>query len=358
MMIQATVARGCHTVSRFGWTLLFALSVEPSLARADESDTEAAHRLFYEGRELASEARYDEACLKFEQAQKLAPGIGILFNLADCFEQTGRPASAWASFVEVARLAAAAEQREREAVARERAAALEPKLPRLIVEVRGPDTLVVKRDGVLMDRQVWGTSLPVDPGPHVVEVAEPGAEPRQWKVTVAPGPGATRLVVMLPERQRSKAATVPATNVSLSTPTAGAGALPGEPSSDRAATTQRTAGFVLAGAGFAALATGVVFGVVSQRKNEQALELCPEYDPQREFYACGSQTEVVLHDDLVEDARRARSVSLIGVASSVASLAGAAVLFWTASLPRERPSVTLVPEVERRAARLTVRAAF
>ena len=82
-----------------------------------------------------SAGKYDDACPKLEESQRLAPAIGTKFNLADCYEHTGRLASAWAAFLSVAASAKNANQGAREKAARDRAAALEPKLSRLAVVV-------------------------------------------------------------------------------------------------------------------------------------------------------------------------------------------------------------------------------
>src|SRR5258706_5833522 len=120
-------------------------------ARADEprSDEVTAQVLFDEAKSLIAANRWTEACPKLKESQRLAPGIGTKFNLADCYEHTGRFASAWAAFVDVAGQTRAKGQRDREKVARERAAALEPRLSRLAIVVPVGARiagLVVKRD--------------------------------------------------------------------------------------------------------------------------------------------------------------------------------------------------------------------
>ena len=77
-------------------------------------DSAAARALFDEGRRLASQGKYDAACPKFEESQKLDPGMGTLFNLADCVEHLGRTATAWVWFREVGDAANRAGQADRE----------------------------------------------------------------------------------------------------------------------------------------------------------------------------------------------------------------------------------------------------
>src|SRR5436189_3072489 len=109
-----------------------------ALSLAAESDAAGARVLFAEGRKLVDAGNYAAACPKFEDSFRLDPGVGTNFNLADCFERIGRTASAWARFLDVAAATKAAGQVERERVARWRAAALERRLTRMIVEVSSP----------------------------------------------------------------------------------------------------------------------------------------------------------------------------------------------------------------------------
>jgi hypothetical protein len=151
-------------------------------AEASQADKITARALFDEGRRLVGEGKHAEACPKFEESRRLDPGIGTMFNLADCLEATGKTASAWSVFLETAaRLKAEGGAPEKEQAARKRAAALEPKLSKLkivVPESAQVDGLVVKRDGSPQGRGAWGVSIPVDPGVHVIEAVAPGR--RRW----------------------------------------------------------------------------------------------------------------------------------------------------------------------------------
>ncbi|WP_437720006.1 hypothetical protein [Sorangium sp. So ce861] len=147
--------------------------------RDARADTAAAQALFDAARQLMAQGKHAEACPKLEESHRLDPGIGTQFNLATCYEQVGRTASAWSTFLDVAGAAKAAGQLEREKVARQRATALEPKLIRLTITAPAdaPADLQVKRDGALVGRAQWGTPVPVDPGKHTVEAWAAGRSP-------------------------------------------------------------------------------------------------------------------------------------------------------------------------------------
>src|SRR5690349_23522444 len=120
--------------------------IAPWAGAQSASDKATAEALFSDGRRLMSQGNYREACPKFEASLKLDPGVGAMLNLADCYEKNQQTASAWAEFREAGAAARAAGSKEREDLARRRAAALEPKLSRLTI-VAGEKTVQVTRDG-------------------------------------------------------------------------------------------------------------------------------------------------------------------------------------------------------------------
>ena len=120
--------RRISTVAACAAIALAAASVSADVAPADRA---AARALFDQARSLAKEGKYTEACPKFEESQRLDPGMGTLFNLADCHEHAGRTATAWTLFLEVASQAKSSGQPDREKAARQRASSLEATLSRL-----------------------------------------------------------------------------------------------------------------------------------------------------------------------------------------------------------------------------------
>ena len=65
--------------------------------------TTAAEETFNKGRELLKQGKYAAACTEFEQSQKLDPQFGTQYNLAGCYDQIGKLATAWNLYRELAK---------------------------------------------------------------------------------------------------------------------------------------------------------------------------------------------------------------------------------------------------------------
>ena len=179
--------RVAHLV--FPATLACALSVSVSASAADPATTPErtlARSLFEQARALAHDGKFAQACPKFEESARLAPGIGTSFNLGDCLEHTGQLASAWSAFTDAADQARRAGQDDRETAARSRAASLAPRLSRIELSLAPPlpTGLTVALDGRELGAAVLRSPLPVDPGDHRVRASAPGRTPSEVTVHV------------------------------------------------------------------------------------------------------------------------------------------------------------------------------
>lgn len=184
------IANRLHAVARLTWFLLLLTSSanaiednsrEPSLRERKA----AAEVLFEEGKDLVRKGDLAAACIKFEESQALDTGLGTQFNLADCYERLGRLASAYAMFMEVAATTRQRGQLEREALARQRANSLKPRLSRLVITIDGNDVppgLSIARNGTPVGAAQWGVPIPVDPGQVRVTVTAPDRV--AWEVVV------------------------------------------------------------------------------------------------------------------------------------------------------------------------------
>jgi hypothetical protein len=173
--------------------------------RPASADTAAAEAAFREGRRLAREGRFAEACPLFEASHRAAPALGALLNLAICHEQIGRTASAYAGY-RAAQEMARVRVDPREAVARDLADRLAPRLTRLRVELAGAMAhgLIVRR-GPTDITAALGVAAAVDPGEHVLEASAPGHVTWLLTVTVT-GEGETMVVQVPPLLREAPAA--------------------------------------------------------------------------------------------------------------------------------------------------------
>lgn len=232
--------------------------VDVSTALAQSKDPAAAEALFREGRALSDAGDIAGACAKFRESDRLDPAVGTTFNIADCEERLGHLATAWTLFDEVAQRLPASDKRR--AVAQSRAAALEPRLPKLDIRLAGAAAGAhVARDGVELGSASQGTPLPVNPGEHVVVVSAPGRAERSFKVVVS-------------EREIRTLDVEPGAPNALTVETPGPAAPKAAP-----ATPERqpaTLGYVLGGVGVAGFVTAAVAGALVLQKKSVVDQHC------------------------------------------------------------------------------------
>ena len=170
-------------------TLSLLATSSSSLAQTSAEKAASAQALFDEGLRLMSAGQPAAACPKFAASQKLDPGMGTKFRLAECYEKIDRTASAWALFIEIGDEARGAKRPDREKIARKRAEDLAPKLARMTVLV-SPESanlagLEVRRDGTVLEKAVWDVPMPIDSGEHFLTVTAPGKISWESKPVVA-----------------------------------------------------------------------------------------------------------------------------------------------------------------------------
>jgi hypothetical protein len=285
------------------------------------SDPATARVLFAEGRKLMADKHYEQACPKFEESLRLDSGIGAMFNLADCWEHSGRTASAWSMFLDAASAARAANQSDRMKVAKERAAKLEPKLARMTIRSGAAEPgLEVRRDGQLVGTAAFDTAVPIDPGAHHIDVTASGKKP--FSTTVEVGAAAS-VSVQIPKLEDAEVSAAPVGAAAGGAPNAVATAPSAAPSDAGAgAGHSRVLPYALAGVGVVGLGIGTAFMVMSRGKNSDALNICPAN-------AACTQPDIDRHDGLVRDAKSEQLVAIVGAGVGAASLIAAGVLLLT-----------------------------
>jgi serine/threonine-protein kinase len=329
------------------WGLLLSLVSAPlavlgapsaAWAQTDAQQKAAAEALFDEGKQLLSQGQFESACRRFEQSQEIDPGVGTLLYLGDCYERSGRLASAWAIYREASSAAAAAGQGERTRIADERARRLAPSLSKLVLLV--PQGNRVPGFELLLDNRVLSTGLfgvpfPVDAGQHEISARAPGratwsnvieikpnADYRNLQIPVLVGnngaaPGAVATPYDTPAQSAAAGgAAAPAAPVagsaaaelSLGTPAAS----PGAPGPDR------TVSYIVGGAGLVAIGVGVAFGLRASDKDDESKAGCPS--------GCITQEAA----DLNQQARTAATIANVSYVVGALALGTATYLFFTA----------------------------
>ena len=255
----------------------------PTSLRAAPSTAEraAAEALYEEGRRLLNEGRPVEACPKFEESQKLDPGIGTLLYLGSCYEKVGKLASAWITFREATSAARSAGQADREKIAQGRADALEGRLARLQLifppeqQVQG---LEIRDNGVLFGKGLWGSAIPVDPGNHRIELTAPSYRPASLSITVdREGQTVTlRLPPLEPASTTPGAsAAPPASGSAPPPPSAPPPTPPTPPSAPLAARPDRTLPLIAGGIGVLGVGVGAFLGLRAISQWDDSREFCP-----------------------------------------------------------------------------------
>lgn len=289
----------------FAVALLVAAAPALGGAPVDESAAEAAFR---EGRALLREGRYAEACKKLEASYALDPALGTLLNIADCLERTGRTASAWLRYREAAGMALQKGQREREAIAREKVAELEPTLCRIVV--RAPKSGgAVRRDGVTVAPTAFDLPVPVDPGKHVVELEEQG------RVV------ARRDVDLAARATRPCGDTIVSFDDVVASSSAASGNAYDVTAPKRGLGSTRVIGIALGGLGIGALGVGTGFGLAAISAKSDADRLCN---------AAGCTASG--HARMVQAGERA-DVATVGLVAGGALLVAGAILWFVGAPP-------------------------
>jgi hypothetical protein len=171
-----------HNASKwaFAAVLLLAGAVSSPAAAGDAATADA---LFQAGKELVSQKKYAEACPKFEASYRMDPTLGTLLNLADCHEKQGLLARPWSEWGEALDTAKREGDTARMQLAERHRTALEPRVPRLRVQVKGTlNGLYVWRDDVRLEESMLGVHLPVEPGAHVVTIRRGNQVVKEAKV--------------------------------------------------------------------------------------------------------------------------------------------------------------------------------
>jgi serine/threonine-protein kinase len=278
-------------------------------AQTSTAENERAERLFQEGKNLMGEKRYEEACPKLQESQRIDPATGTLLALALCHEGQGKLATAWREFRQALPLAQGEKRRDRESLAQSHVNELTPRLPKLVVsvprDVAQNAGFAIRIDGERLDAGSYNMSTPLDPGDHVIEAVSDGKT--SWRGSVS-----------LVERE-TKTLLIPGSSPARTdehhtdTDRTPSGGLP-----------LREIGIALVSVGGVALITGSIFGLSAISKNSDATDKCPNPN------ACADPEALKLNDE----SRSAATASTILIIGGVVFAAGGAALILTSPSKR------------------------
>ncbi len=286
---------------------LFALSVSfTHVARAADAPEkkDAAQKLFAEGQEAMSRGEQAFACAKFNASMSLFPLPNAVANVARCAERDGRIVEAMHAWDQVIAMLPAGDARL--GPARERAAALAAKVPRLLLALPGdlPVSARILVDGKPLPRAEWKAPLSLALGDHTVVVEAPERKEQRFTITLADGD------------RKDLAVRVGPPSIVLPPPSKG----------------KRMAAFAAGGVGIAGfVVAGITGGILLGRDAEISMR-CPDKKCDSDGLEKIAGSKPLLIANAV-----AWGVGLAGVSAS-------AVLFFT-SRGRAAPATTVVPVV-------------
>jgi len=317
--------------TKLAGVIALAMLVHLESVAAAPSPSAQARSLFREARALMDQGRYAAACPKLQESLRIDPGMGTQFNLAHCWEKLGLTASAWGLFLDVASEAQRTGQRAREASARERAAALEPKLSRLQVDVPASvPGLTIRVAGDELGQGAWSAAMPLDPGSYHVEASAPDKRPWSADVLVEGEGKTTSVEVPVLQDVAPAIEAPPPGSEDKGLPTA---------VEDRGGSSGRTILALSLGAvGVAGVVAGIVYGLDAKSHTEASQELCTG-GPDGNICVRG-QAEPGFDDGVAERAEleghrdsadRSATMSYVSFGVGAAALAGGAILLLTGS---------------------------
>jgi hypothetical protein len=312
----------------------------PALLRAQAGDKVVANQLFAEGKKLMADGEIKEACAKLEESLAALAQLGVRLRLADCYERDRRFASAWAEYRAAASMASRMGDK-REALARQRSAALARRLPKLAFTMQPGSTrqdMDIAVDGRPIARELVERGMPIDPGPHQVTASAPGFQTVAAAIDAVEGKTTT---VEVPVLEPLPPPPRPAPSASVALRPEGDAQLRADPGRSR-----RRLGLIVGAAGAGVVGVGLVFGLLARAKVNDA-----KHDG-----SCNDDLECTpAGADKVNEAQTLGNLSTASVTVGLAAIATGTVLYLTAA---KRRTTLGVSAPTSGSAMLTIRGSF
>jgi hypothetical protein len=298
-------------------SILLALSLlaaaSPAAAQSD-ADRATARTLAAEAHEAFDRQDYAGAADRFARAYGLVHAPTLALGLARAQAALGKLVAAQETYRRILRegvpkgspkpFLKALEDAGKEA------AALEPRVPFLLIRVEGAPSVRVTLDDVEVSAHALGVKLAADPGAHLIRASADGFLPAETRLVLAEGKTETVTLSLAPA---PVAAPPPPVGAADSAPR-GSG--------------QRVAGIVVMGVGAAGLALGAVMGSMALGKHGKLADECT---------LAGGRCPQSAKNDL-GSYNTFGTVSTVGfVAGGAAAVAGLVVLL---TAPKAKPPAT------------------
>jgi tetratricopeptide (TPR) repeat protein len=156
---------------------------EKAEKKDDKADKAEAKKLFEAGKALADSGKFVEAIASFEKADAKVPNPAPRFAIAEAYDKLNKPAEAVAAYKDfLGRNPPEDKNAAKIKTAKERIAALEPKIPAsLTVKVSPADAKGLQ---VLVDGSPAAGAVSLAPGDHKIEAKAEGFEPHSESKTL------------------------------------------------------------------------------------------------------------------------------------------------------------------------------
>lgn len=304
---------------------LLAGAVSLAATEPAHADAKSADKAFRKGKKLQQQKKYAEACAAFEESFREDPAIGAQLNVARCYEEWGKLATAYDAYQEAMNLAKAIKD-DRAPQIRDLLKQLGEKVPTLVISLpKGrlpPPGLVVTLDGVDLTDEDLGKPRRVDPGAHVIVSRSAAGKPQTTEVDAAIGaqvPVELPIDALTPADEDPVVVDRPAVEIAPEAPSRGRG--------------RRILALAVGGAGLVGLGVATYVGLDARSDYNTAFDA-----------GCDPMTNRCSESSLAatRDARsQANTATIIG-GVALAAVATGVVLYLTA--PKEKTAGAEEPE--------------
>jgi hypothetical protein len=257
--------------------LTLTATLAPAIARAQVSDGDkaAARQLTIEGLGALEKKDFALAADLFTRADKLIHAPTVTLGLARADVGLGKLLAAFELYNRLVHEPLPPNPSEAFTRSmdegRAELAALTPRIPSLIIQVKGANDPKVTLDGADVPSAVVGIKRPVDLGKHLVRAVAKGMLPAEATITI--GEGKVETVTL--ELKAAPPGTPDAPELAGAPAVVGPGAPPPTPPPEQGGQWRKPTGFALLGVGGAGLVVGAVTAGLAASKRSSLIQQCP-----------------------------------------------------------------------------------